>query len=154
MELGQLWILELDADTCWHRMDGFDTYQRLLIVIPDCSSSTHAYSSYRIGQPCQSWYFWWHRVHFVIGWGNSHSLITMMNVTHLVGNKATVIGNDPSSSPDSSSDVDLRDLSNIASLDISSAVASMDSGTCNAPLVQRHPTWQGSDDWLFGILAG
>jgi len=72
----------------------------------------------------------------VISWGNSHSLITMVNVTHLVGNIVAVIGNGPSSSPDSSSDVDLRDLSNIASLDISSAVASMDSGTCNAPRVQ------------------
>jgi hypothetical protein len=28
---------ELDADTCWHRMDGFGAHQRLLIVIPDCS---------------------------------------------------------------------------------------------------------------------
>jgi hypothetical protein len=37
MELEQLWILELDADTCWHRMDGFGAHQRLLIVIPDCS---------------------------------------------------------------------------------------------------------------------
>lgn len=72
----------------------------------------------------------------MISWGNSHSLITMVNVTHFVGNIVAVIGNGPSSSPDSSSDVDLRDLSNIASLDISSAVASMDSGTCNAPRVQ------------------
>lgn len=107
MELEQLWILELDADTCWHRMDGFDAYQRFLIVILDCSSSTHAYSSYRIGQPCQSWYFWWHRVHFVIGWGNSHSLITIVNVTHLVGNNVAVIGNGPSLNPDRSSDVEL-----------------------------------------------